>query len=810
MFSDIRLAARTLARSPGYSLLIILTLALGIGANTAIFSFFRGVLLRPLPYADPERTVIFKKSPADFAEPVGVEMGLFAADFEELRRQSRTLDDIATYTLDTATLTGRGPAELLVAAIVTPNYFSVLGAQAQIGRTFTAGESSDQSGRLAVLSHAFWQTRFGGDPAVIGEPVIVNNVAFTVVGVAPADVDFPREAQVWVTPAASVPEDAVGHPGRDFSGRGNYLRTLIGRLSTGSTIEQSRQEIATLVAALPNPNAVQRSLHLMTLRDQAVGSVRPALAVLLACVGMVLLLACFNVANLMLSRATTRERELSIRLALGACRWRITRQLLGESLVLALSGGAAGVMLSLWTLEVLVSLAGNDIPRLHAVEVDGTVLAFAFLISVGTGIACGLAPVLGTARVDLMSAIKSGDRGGSPSTASRRMRSLLVAGEVAISLVLLVAAGLLLRSLERMRSFDWGIDAKRVVTARVAFLDPVYSSDESRIAVHRRFLDELRTIPEFEAVGTSLDRIGRSWIHMPFRPEGHTFPNPADRPQSNLHIVSSGYLASIGATFLDGRPFTEHDDTAISHPVAIVDAALVRRYFPDGRAIGRRLWLPGPQGDYESEIVGVVSTIRSDGPGAEARPDIYVPFSQIPLNTFFVHARTPLDARAAGAAITRAVRKVDAGVPVAELASMEDLVARPANARRFRAGLLSGFAAGALVLAAVGIYAVTGYSVTQRQREIGVRMAVGADARSVLRLVIRQAFKPIAAGLAFGLAGAIVIALGMRRLLFDVAPLDLTTFLGVSALLAGVALLACVIPARRATRVEPLTVLRAD
>ena len=801
-------ALRSLLKSPGYSAVIVLTLALGIGANTAIFSFFHGILLRPLPFEDPERTVVAKKTAHDYGDPVGTDVGILAADFRDVAPRLRTLENLAAYTLDSATITGRGNATLASVAIVTPNFFSTLGASAAVGRAFTPADTAQPANRFAVVSHRYWQTQLGGDPAILGQTVTANRIPFTVVGIMPPDFAFPREAQLWVTPAADVPEQALGQT-LDFAGRGNYLRTVIGRLAPGATAPAAEAELASALEQLPNPNQVQRRVHFVNLRDHSIGDARPALAILLACVGLVLLIACLNVANLMLARATAREREIAIRAALGASRWRIARQLLAESLALALAGGAVGILLALWALELLVKIAPDDIPRLATIGIDGWVLGFALIVSILTGVLSGFAPILGTTRPDLAASIKSADKSGAAGATPRRLRSALVAGEVAISLILLVAAGLLVRSLARLEAFSWGFRPQQVVSARVAFLEERYASDVSRVNFYRTLRDKLLATPGVEAFGTSLDRIGTSWINLPFTAQGETYPNPGDRPQANYHIISPGYLETVGLAIQQGRNFTPDDDLDAPR-VVLIDANLAQRHYPGGDAVGKTITVVTPGGDTPLEIVGVVSPVRFDGPTGATRPDIYFSYLRVPLNNFFVHIRTPLPVGAAEALIKKAVREIDADVPVTDVASMEQVTAKPSVARRFPLGLLGGFAVLALTLAAVGIYAVTNYSVTQRTREIGVRMALGAPPRSVVSLILQQGFRPILVGLVFGLVGAALTAFAMRQLLFDLAPLDLPTFALVPLALAAIAALACLLPARRATKVDPLIALRAE
>jgi predicted permease len=806
---DLRLAFRSLVRSPGYALVIVITLALGIGANTAIFSFFSGILMRPLPYADPERVVLFKKDARDFSEPMGVEIGMLAADFRDLRSEVRSLESIAAYTLDSATVTGRGTPDLSVGAVVTPNYFSMLGSRAALGRTFTDADVTEGSGRPAVLAHRYWQSRFGGDPAIIGQTVTLNRVPFVVVGVMSPEFEFPREAQFWVTPADDVPENTIGVPRTDFGGRGNHLRTILGRLRAGASREQAELELAALVERLPNPNQVKREVHLVTMSNQSVGNVRPALTVLLACAGLVLLIACLNVANLTLSRATHRQREIHIRLALGSGRWRVARQLLVEALVLAVLGGGAGVLLSVVALDALVRVAPDDIPRLATVAVDARVLGFALVLTVVTGVACGLGPVVGAARTDLSTAIKSGGERGGTAGSGRRLRAGLVAGEVAISLVLLIGAGLLLRSLAKMQAVAWGFDPTHVVSARVAFMDERYATQDRQRQFYRALHDRLEEIVGVESVGSSLDRIGQTWVHLPFQPEGFTFATPSDLPQAAYHLISPDYFRTLGIALLHGRAFRVTDDEN-SPRVAIIDDTLARRFFPDRSAVGQRVGLPSPQGTRWVEIVGVVSSVKSDGPTAEARPDVYIPLLQVPVNNFFVHLRTHLDVATAGAALQRAVQAVDASVPVTDLASMEQVIARPANARRFPLGLIAAFAGLALVLAGVGIYAVTAYGVAQRKREMGVRMALGASPEGVVGLVVKQGFRPIFIGLVGGMTAALLTARAMRGLLFGVEPIDAPTFFFVPLIIALLATVACWLPARTATKIDPIIALRAE
>jgi putative ABC transport system permease protein len=811
VLSEFRLALRSFARTPGYAGVIVLTLALGIGANTAIFSFFNAILFRPLPFSSPETIVVVKKKAQDYSEPMGNDVGLLAADFRELQPAVRSLSEMATYTLEAPTMSGRGLPDIAIGTVVSQNFFSLLGTTAARGRVFTPEDAAGGGGgRLVTVSHKYWQTRLGGDPQIVGQTLLLNKVPFTIVGVMPADFEFPHDAQFWATPAGPVPENSIGNVPANYGGRGNYIRTIIGRLQHGVGIAQAEQELAALVARLPNPNLIQRSVHLLTMRDQVVGNVRWTLVLLLGGVGLVLLIACFNVANLMLSRATARQREIGIRLALGSSRWRIARQMLSESLVLSLFGGIVGVLLSIKALALLVQFAPEGIPRLAAVDLDATVLGFALLISIGTGLVSGLAPVFGTMRADFVTLIKSGgDRGGSAGAAPKLLRNGLVAGEVAITLMLLVAAGLLLRSLEKISATPWGFRPEQVVSARVTFMEERYGQPAAQRQFFRALSEKLGAVPGFESAGISFDRIGQSWLIYPFLPEGHDYANPADMPQASYHIISPSYLATMGVVLQQGRFFTLQDDET-TDPVVIIDEALAKRFFPERQAVGKRIGLRRQSGIVWAQVVGVVSVVKSDGPAALPRPELYLPYLQEPFNSFYLHARTTMGVAAAGARFAEVLQQVDAGVPMAHLENMEQVISKAGAGNRFPLGISGGFAVFALLLAGLGIYAVTAYGVAQRTREIGVRMALGATPSSVVSLVLRQGFGPIGVGLVIGLIGSVIEALVMRNLLFGVEPLDLPTFVVIPLVLVGFALLACWLPARKAARVNPLEALRTE
>ncbi len=810
MFTDLKLAFRQLAKTPGFTTIVVLTLALGIGASTAIFSFFNGILLRSLPYADAGNIVLVKRGPRNFADIMGEGVGLQTADYLDLQAAGmRSLSGLTAYSSDVATLTGRDNPDLIYGAVVSANFFSVLESSAAIGRTFSASDTTEKSGRMAVLSHSLWQSRFGGDRALIGRPITLNGVSFTVVGVTAADFDFPHNAKYWVTPAGIAPEGTIGLSSINVNGRGDFLRTVIGRLAPGATMTGAEKEISSHIQRLPNPSHTDRSIYLVTLRDMSVGNIRQALGVLLAGVVAVLFIACLNIGNLMLSRATTRQREVGIRLALGAGRWQIARQLLCESLVLALLGGAAGILLSIWGVDFLLRIAPEDIPRLAAVHVDTGVLGFAIGISVLTGVMCGLAPIIGTANTGLSSAMKTGgDRGGSAHALPRRLRSVLVGGEVAISLVLLVAAGLLLRSFKEMVATSWGFEPRKVVVLRVAFADIKWTEPAKSRIFYRRLMSGLQAQPGFESVAASFDKIGESWIHNAFTPEGHAFAKAEDVPTANYHFVSPDYFHTLGIALVEGRDFNR-DDSDNSAPVAIIDATTARNYFPGGHAVGKRLQIVA-EGTRMAEIIGVTGDVKSDGPEAPAQPAIYLPYLQLPAPQIYVSVRTPLDVATAGQMIRQVVNTIDAASPTTELGSMDEAIARPATNRRFPLILLGVFSSLALLLAGIGIYGVTAYGVAQRTRELGIRLALGAQPGGLISLIIAQGYRPIAIGVLAGIAGSVITAFAMRGLLYRIHPLDGVTFAVIPAALVAISLIACWLPARRATKVDPMTALRAE
>jgi putative ABC transport system permease protein len=807
IISDIRSAFRQVAKFPAFSSTVVLTLALGIGANTAIFSFFNGILLRPLPFAEPDSVALLLQRTPHFGD-----VGFSPDDFLALQSRTQTLGQIAAYNSDVATRSGNGSPDSIFGAVVSGNFFSVLGARPLLGRPFSPEESQTGGRRAALISQRLWVNSFGSDPGILGKAITLNGVDLTVIGVMPADFEFPRWCDFWVNPAGPAPEGQVGREVNSPEDRRDFFLSLVGRLKPGVTFKRAETELTGIVQGLPPPRSftiASRSVVLTGIRESTLGSVRPALSILLVCVVFVLLIACLNVTNLMLARAATRGREMAVRAALGAGRWRIARQLLTESVLLALLGGCGGLLLASWGLKFFMGIAPSDLPRLDGVRLDYTVLAFAAGISVLTGILFGLAPAWQTSGVDLADSMKQGERGTSAGVKSQRLHRTLISAEVAASLVLLITGGLLLKSYARVEAVPWGIDSTNIVSMRVSSAERADSGE--RVAFFGQVLDAVRALPGVESASLVSDQIGESWFKGIFAPEGKSYPDPQDRPHAEFHTVSPGFFKTLRVPLLQGREFSTADREHSSR-VVIINAALAKKYFPGSSTIvGKHLSLGmGAAGAPKPEIVGVVADVKFDGPEVETRSQIFVPYAQNVWDKYFLEIRTPLDAAAVGAAVKRAVGQIDPTLPVVGLTTMKEVVALPALKRRFPLLLIGMFASLALLLTSVGIYAVMSYAVAQRTREIGIRMALGALPQKVVGLFVRRGFRPVAVGLGIGLAASAAMSMLLRQLLFATDPLDATTFLLVSLLLAAVAALACWLPACRATKVDPAVTLRAE
>jgi predicted permease len=795
---DLKYGLRTMRRGPGFTAVAVLTLALGIGANTAIFSVVNAVLLRPLPYRDPARLVTVLH---DGWKPVA------PANFLDWREQSRSFESIAAAQSWNLTMTGRDRPEQLNVLQTSAEMFHVLGVDAALGRTYTAGE--DQPGRehVVVISHGFWQRRFGGSPDVIGRQVTLDGEPYTVVGVMPPDFQF---APFWATHAEAWLPLNLGE--RVTDRRGQSLR-VFARLKPGVTREQAQAEMEAINKRLEEqyPRANEGlTVSVDPLHEKVVGKSRPALLVILGAVGFVLLIACANVANLTLAKAASRRKEIAVRIALGAGRWRVIRQLLTESLMLSLAGGGGGLLLAYWSNTALASLGPDTLPRVRTVGLDANVLLFTLGLSVLVGLLFGLAPALRSVSTDLTESLKDRARGSSPDRRQERVRQLLVVGEIAVSLVLLVGGGLMMRSFLRLTSVEPGFDPRGVLTATVPLSGPRYSTDEQRAAFFRQLTTQLSSLPGVKSA-SAINHIplgGDVWTYG-FTVEGRPAPPDAERPSAVYRVVRPDYFRTMGATLLKGRDFTERDD-ASSPGVVIVNEALARWQWPGEELLGKRITL-NSEGTKTREVVGVVKDLKQGEWASESKPEMYLPHTQdaSPRGMTLV-IRASSDLSELGAEVRREVWAIDKDLPVSQVIGMEDVVAESVGQQRFNTLLIGVFAASALILAAVGIYGVMSHTVAQRTHEIGVRMALGARGRDVLGMVIRQGLVLTLFGLAVGLIGALALTRMMNSILYEVSATDPLVFGSVAAALTLSALLACYLPARRATKVDPLEALRYE
>ena len=797
---DIRYATRGMRRRPGLSLVIVITLALGIGANTAIFGLVNTVLLRPVPYHEPDRLVGIREEETLRGQTWPVR----PANFFEWKARSASFEDVAWSRDGIFNLTGQGQPESLTGYRFSANMFDVLGVRPAIGRTFLPEEDRPGAPGVVVLSHALWLRRFGGDPGVLGRSLTLNGGDHLVIGVMPPAFKHPQRTELWVPVAVS---DALK------ANRINAVLRPVARLKPGVSPEAAQRELASIYEDLARTHPDTNSgLTARVVPFGGTGDAKPMLVTLFAGVGFVLLIACANVANLLLADASTRGRELAVRTALGASRFRVVRQMLTESVFLSITGGTLGALVTWWTSDALTALfpaniANLNLPLVERVDVGAPVFLFAFALSVVTGLVVGLLPAWNTARSDLQGALKDGNRSGS---SSHRTHGILVVAEVALSIVLLAGALLMVQSFMRLQRQHFGFEASRVLTARV--LLPRYRyADNAKVATFARSLvSRLQQIPGVDQVGLTNYLPLSGWnAGAAFTLEGRPEPAPGTEPAANYLVASEDYFGSMGIRVLDGRTFTSHDDEDGAR-VAIVNQTLAARYWPGETSVGKRI-LMGPDNRRQTvEIVGVVADVRSAGLEEPIEPGLYLPWWQAPDPVIGVALRTTMDPESLGSQVRAAVWAIDRDQPVTYVLPMSDLAAESVAFRRVAMMLAGGFGLLAVALAAIGIFGVLSYSVTRRSREIGVRVALGASRGEVAGLVIRRAMSLTSIGIAAGLAAAFVLTRSLAGLLYETKPGDpLTYALAVAALMA-VALLAAWIPARRATSVDPIVALRAE
>ncbi len=807
LWQDLRYGFLMLLKSPGVTVIAVLALALGIGANTFIFSVVNALLVRPLPFPDSARiTSILIKDP----ESGQLYTSHSLPNYQDLRDQNQAFDQVAALQMTTQFLRSGDEPERMRGANVSAELFPLLDVKPLLGRAFSSEEERNGDGQLIVLSYDFWQRRFNGDPAIVNQSLIVGNKPTTVLGVMPQGFKFPMGAtqvDFWMPLIANIPPAARG-------GRGAVYLAVFAKLKQDVTLAQAQSEMSTIASSLaqqyPNENT-GLAIGLVSTHERLVGKVRPALLVLLGAVALVLLIACANVANLLLARASVRQKEIAIRTAIGATRWRVARQLLTESLLLSLLGGIVGVLLAVWATGLLVSSNPANLPRVNEIRLDNSVLFFTLGLATLTGLFFGLAPALQASRLDLNEALKDSMRESSGGIKRNRTRSLLVVSEIALSLILLVGATLLFQSLRRVLDVSPGFQPEQVLTAQLSVSSAKYPEPERRAAFFKEALDRIESLPGVEAVGVvnPLPMSGSFEVYT-FDIAGlPPFP-PGQQPSSDRRVTSPGYFQAMGVPLRQGRFFAGHDQPK-STPVMIINETFARRFFPGENPVGKRV-IPGEgRQPVTREIVGVVGDVRHAGLDVETTPEYYVPYTQVSASNLTLITRTTSrDPASLAGPVRDAVRAIDKEQPVYNIRPMTQLLDESIALRRFNMILLGGFAALALVLACIGIYGVMSYSVAQRTREIGVRIALGAQSRDVLRIVLSQALALTGLGLALGLLGAVALTRYLTTLLFEVKPVDVSTFAIVSLVLGLVAIAACLLPARRAMKVDPLVALRYE
>ncbi|HEX8633081.1 MAG TPA: ABC transporter permease [Pyrinomonadaceae bacterium] len=805
---DLRFGLRMLLKNPGFTIVAVIALALGIGANSAIFSVVNTVLLRPLPYPDPDRLVMVWEDRTKGGFPRDTPA---AGNYTDWRDQNQVFEGMAAIASLSFNLTGMGEPERIEGKRVSAGLFPLLGVEPQLGRTFLPEEDQPGANRVVVLSHGLWQRRFGSEASIIGKPLNLNGESYTVVGVMPSHFHFPaREDELWV-PIAFTQQEAAN--------RGRHFLQVIARTKPGVSLPQAQAEMNIIGARLqqqyPNTNT-NVGVAVVPLHEHMVGDIKAALLVLLGAVGFVLLIACANVANLLLARAAVRQKEITIRVALGASRLRLIRQFLTESILLAALGGAFGLLLSVWGVGVLKTFIPQNIAQAAAITIDGKVLGFTLLVSLLTGLIFGLAPATQTSSFNLNETLKEGGRDSVAGSRGNRLRGLLVIAEVAVSLILLIGAGLLINSFLRLRNVDPGFRADNLLTMQVVLPELKYPDHARRSAFYTELINRIEALPGVKAAAVAnwipLVRQGDS---IGFSIEGRPDPAPGtgQRPSVVTRVVNANYFQTMGIQLLQGRGFNQQD--RVDAPaVAVINETMARRFWPGEDPIGKRI-TPGavdsPDPDDWLTIVAVTKDVRQFELVADPKPQMYLSYEQA---GFFAPRHlivsTSVEPLSLAAAVRKTVWEIDKDQPVSNIRTMEDVLSESIARQRFSMLLLGIFAVVALVLAAVGIYGVMAYTVAQRTHEIGIRMALGAQRSDVLKLTVGGGLKLVLIGVALGLTVAFILTRVMSSLLFGVSATDPATFIIISLVLVSVAALASYIPARRATKIDPMVALRYE
>ncbi len=813
LLQELRFGFRLIRKNPGFAAIAILVLGLGIGANTAIFSVVNGVLLRPLPFPEPERLVRIWHTPPEKSFPGMTTFSVSVANFIDWKAQSKSFDALSMYSFTHATMTGGTQPQVVRIARVTDGFFSVFRTQPVIGRAFTADEDQTGQGHVLILSDTFWKSQFGGDANIVGRKVNFEREAYTVVGVAPPSFRYPDWAQAWEPMAWTAAEKAV---------RGEHHSAVVGRLKPGVDLKQAQSEMDAISARLaeqyPEDDKGWGAI-VIPLHQDMVGDVRPALLVLLGAVGFVLLIACANVANLLLAKTLARQKEAAIRAVLGASPGRIMRQILVETVLLSAAGGALGFALAHFGVSAIAAFLGANLPQNMDIAPDATVLLFTVLASLATGIAAGLAPAWRLTKTNLNEALKSGLGRTDADTAGNRTRQILVICEVALSLVLLAGAGLMIRSVWNLRRVNPGFDPRNVLTFDLPVASTRFAGPAAEISYFDQVLARVRAVPGVESAGAIDDLpLSGEGSNQPVQIEGRPVAAMADQPEVSVRVISPAIMHVLRVPLLSGRELSE-TDTADAPSVVLVSEALAKRFWPNENPVGKRLTLTFFPTAAPREIVGVVGDVKQDGLDTpEPAATLYFPAKQLSVPkgdswrsfSLSMAVRTNVPASSLRSAVTEAVYQVSADQPVEHISTMEDFIAVSLAPQKFNMLMLASFAGLALLLAAVGIYSVLSYAVRRRTREIGIRLALGAQVRDVLNLVIADGMKPTLIGIVIGIAGSLALGRVVAKLVYGVNPGDPSTLFAVALVLASVAFLASVIPAYRATKVEPMTALHEE
>ncbi|HEX4440636.1 MAG TPA: ABC transporter permease [Thermoanaerobaculia bacterium] len=801
LMQDVRYGLRALRKSPGFAAATIAVLALGIGANSAIFSFVNGILLRPLPYPDSERVMDIAHVPPQDIFPGRKTFSVSPANYIDWRARSQSFEKMAAYAGDYVNVSGTGEPQAVLANVVTSDYFAAFGVAPKLGRGFTAAEE-EPGHRVVIVGEAFWKSQLGGAESAVGSTMKINGEAYTIVGILSARMSYPEDARLFL-PLQWTPEDKATRGIHDFD--------VVGRLKPGVSVEKAQAELTAIAAQLAKEYTKDNKgwgAIVRPLREGIVGDVRPALLVLLGAVGFVLAIACANVANLVMAKTVARRKEIALRSALGASRARVLGQILVETLLLSLLGGAAGLVLAHFAIKAIQASIGSELPRAGDIRIDLPVLLFTLAASVVTGVLAGLVPAWRLTRANVNDVLKQGGGRSDADAGGRGARQALVVAEVALALMLMVGAGLLVRSLSRLRTVDPGFEPRGLLNMSLSIPDQRYDTPEKRAAFYDRLLQRVRALPGVDKAGAIntlplTDGGSTQPIVIDGRPAGQL----SEQPEVAVRVMTTGAIGALKFRLLRGRDFREAD-TQTSPPVVLVSESFAKRFWPGVDPIGHRVELTFRPG-VSREVIGVVADVKLRGLdkalGAEA---LYVPHAQNPNSYMSVVVRTETPPQSLASAVTRALHEVDPEQPIMEIRTMEQHMGESLAHQNFSMRLLSVFAGLALVLAAVGIYSVLAYGVRRRKREIAIRMALGADRGDVLRLIVGQGMRPAGLGLAIGAGGALALGSVLRSLVFGVSARDPLTFGAVAALLAGVALAACALPALRATLVEPSEALQ--